>query len=264
MRNLNNNHLTFKDSKKDRINYLRTSLSLIDISNVKRRLKTRGNAAYRPLLTDWEFSYIDSMKFLKRKSDFLSGRLAGKKAVNRLLTKDRVKGEEFLSFNNIEIKRTVTGRPLVFINKASTDLLISITHTEGVAASYVCNKKEFKGIGIDIEKIDKRDKSIIDIAFTTDEIAKFENISENSQYERLYEDITKLWSIKEAVLKSLGVGVNIDLKNIEVVNSNSNDNGTEVRLRDEAKKRFELLGGEGIKVESFQIDEYMTAISWLY
>ena len=68
--------------------------------------------------------------------------------------------------------------------------------------------------------------------------------------------------IKEAVMKSMGVGVNVDLKDIEVVKTQ--DYEAIVSLKNEAMDRFLLLEGKDLKVESTKIEEFMISIACLY
>ncbi len=271
MKNFRDTYYEIKNSHSHSLKFLDSSISFIDISNVKKTLEKKGEGVYKKFLTDWEHSYVDELKIPKRKTDFLSGRMAGKRAVKRHLIKNHGSNKaNSLQFSDIEIKRTVTGRPLVFIKdgssqNGSSEYLISLSHTEGVAASLVCNKNDCKGIGIDIEKIEKRDNSLLDVAFSEEEIAKLKQIiidDPNSSNSRLDEEVSRCWSTKEAVMKSMGVGVNIDLKDIEVVDIGSFQ--PRIRLKNEARDRYELLKGDDVEVESARIDRFMVSIACMY
>ena len=260
-----------RNSHSHTLKFLDSSISFIDISSIKKRLDKLGENAYRKFLTEWEDSYVNGIKIPKRKLDFLAGRMAGKRAVRRHLAKSngRQAANSFM-FHDIEIKRTVTGRPLVFVkdgssNNGSSDFLVSISHTNGVAASLVCNKNDSKGIGIDIEKIEKRDDSLLDVAFTTNEIRRLKQIAmkENGKADsKFVEEISRAWSIKEAVLKSMGVGVNIDLKDIEILEMGSFK--PIINLKGGAQERYNLLEGEDIQVEAAKIENFMVSIACLY
>jgi phosphopantetheine--protein transferase-like protein len=274
MRSFRNTYYDIKEHHNHTLKFLNSSIAFIDINNVKKRMSQKGEHAYDEFLTDWENSYINEIKVPKRKMDFLCGRLAGKRAVRRHLIKnsypsiESVKGHPV--FKDIEIKRTVTGRPLVFIKdglspNGSSEYHVSISHTEGVAASLVSNKMDCKGIGIDIEKIEERDNSLLNVAFTEQEISKLiKSVSEQSGNAKIIfeKNIAKFWSIKEAVMKCMGVGVNIDLKDIEVVDSG--DYNSVVNLKNEAQNRFDLLKGTDLKIESTKIENFMVSIACLY
>ena len=271
MRSFRNTYHEIRDSHSHTLKFLNSSISFIDISTIKKRMDRLGETAYQKYLTEWEHSYLESLKIPKRKLDFLAGRMAGKRAVKRQFAHSSGWSHaNSLKFNDIEIKRTVTGRPLVFIKdgtseNGTSDFWVSISHTAGVAASLVCRKKACKGIGIDIEIIEKRDDSLLGIAFIEEEVRRLRSIAakENGRGEiRFIEEISRAWSIKEAVMKSMGVGVNIDLKDIEVLNIGNF--AADVALRNGALGRFKLLNGEEIQVEAAKIDNFMVAIACLY
>lgn len=271
MRNFRNIYYGIRDSHSHTLKFLNSSISFIDIANMQKRIDKLGEEAYQKYLTEWEHSYLERLKVPKRKLDFLAGRMAGKRAVKRhiALNNGRSHANSF-RFNEIEIKRTVTGRPLVFIKdglskNGSSDFWVSISHTSGVAASLVCNKEDCKGIGIDIEIIEERDMSLLDVAFNDDEIETIKRIAmkENGRSGiRFTEEISKAWSIKEAVMKSMGVGVNIDLKDIRV--KEMGHFIADVELSSGASDRYKLLEGKDIQVEAARIEGFMVSIACLY
>ena len=79
------------------------SLSMVDISNVSTKVERHGYKSYKNLLTDWESTYINNIKIPKRRHDFLSGRLAGKRAIKEHLARNEVFADMDLRFNDIEI-----------------------------------------------------------------------------------------------------------------------------------------------------------------
>jgi holo-[acyl-carrier protein] synthase len=273
MRSFKNTYYDIKQGHNHTLKFLNSSIAFIDAINVQKRLDRRGEHAYDDFLTEWEHTYIHDLKIPKRKMDFLCGRLAGKRAVRRHLLKNYHSsmnaGTEHPPFNDIEIRRTVTGRPVVFIKdgaskNGTSDYYVSISHTEGVAASLVSSKMDCKGIGIDIEKIEERDKSLFNVAFTDLEIEKLKQKISNQSCngDLLDEEIARYWSIKEAVMKSMGVGVNIDLKDIEI--KDTDGYSARVNLRNDAQDRYTLLKGTDLKVESTKIEQFMISIACLY
>ena len=274
MRSFKNTYLEIRHHHDHTLKFLNSSIAFIDINNVLKRLEKKGEHSYDKFLTEWEHSYIENIKIDKRRIDFLCGRLAGKRAVRRHLLKNSgtgpAEGKEYSLFKDIEIRRTVTGRPAVFIKdghgrNGSSEFFISISHTDGVAASLVSNKKNCKGIGIDIEKIESRNSSLLDVAFTDDEKSKLMRHSFKGNGKGntiLEEEIARYWSIKEAVMKSMGVGVNIDLKSIEIIDTF--EYSADVQLKNDALARFNLLEGIDVKAESTRIENFMVSIACLY
>lgn len=274
MRSFRNVYCDIKQGHNHTLKFLNSSIAFIDSLNVQKRIDNKGEHAYDDFLTDWEHSYIHSLKIPKRKMDFLCGRLAGKRAIRRHIVKNYYSslntGIDHLPFKDIEIRKTVTGRPAVFIKdgvsrNGTSDYYVSISHTDGLSASLVSNKMDCKGIGIDAEKIEKRHASLIKVAFTDleKEFLKQKISGQNCNADLILdEEVSRLWSIKEAVMKSMGVGVNIDLKDIEITHIDGYS--AEVNLKNEAHERYTLLKGTDLKVESTKIDRFMISIACLY
>ena len=254
----------FKDITKE---YMGNSfaLSTLDISSIRKRVEQHGNAAYRSLLTEWEYEYFDTRKILKRKCDFLSGRLAGKKAAREYLDSSEIRAGKNLRFNDIEIMRTDTGAPSVHVDDKQSDLLISISHSGTCAVSIVSGEMNYRGIGIDIEHIEKRDISFLDLVFNDGEIAKLEieNKCDSGEFDTgLNENITRCWTIKEAILKSLGLGLNVDLKDIDIIEPDTSN--LHFEIKDEVKSKYDQLKAAYIKVDTFKMDEYVVSISRIH
>ena len=241
------------------------SLSLIDISSINDRLARYGCQVYRNLFAEWESSYIDRIRFLKRRSDFISGRLAGKRAVKEHLVNYGRFNVKTLRFYDVEIRKSNTGKPEVIITNNQTDLLISISHSGAFAASIVCNGMDYKGIGIDIEKIESREESFLNVGFNQSEIEKLKTDNtrgEKKSNSRVDEDITRFWTIKESILKSLGLGLKADLKDIEIIDPDQGSKG--IRMKNDVEQKYVELQGRDLKVKSFSIaDSYMISISCL-
>ncbi len=241
-----------------------TALSMIEISSVRSWADAEGEPGYCSLLSARELACLNSMKVAKRRMDFLSGRIAGKHAVKRLLAaqngarfEEETKG---LRLADIEIRRTVTGAPRVFINDSPGRLRVSISHSPRFAASAVCNGNEYRGIGVDLEKIEKRDESILAVAFRPSEIAA---MRERADKEKTSLDacVTRYWSLKEAALKSMGIGLNVDLKDIEIVEDFSQE--VKLAIENEVRERLRELGSSGVEAKSYLFDGHALSVAYL-
>jgi holo-[acyl-carrier-protein] synthase len=241
------------------------ALALVDIPTIGEIFKRYGSKAYRDLLSRWECAYANTRKIPKRRIDFISGRIAGKHAVGEYLNITKKTEESSPGFNDIEIRKTDTGAPAVNIVNEETDLLISISHSGRYAVSMVTGVMNYRGIGIDVERIEKRDNAFLDIAFSMDEIIKlqreYKNPSGDSE-KGIDEEITRYWTIKESILKSLGIGLNVDLKDIDIVKSDASR--SHFVMRNEVKEKYELLGATDIGVDSIKIDRYIISISYVH
>ena len=237
--------------------------SMIDIASVRSRMAADGERVYHSFLAPAELSYVKNMKIAKRRADFICGRIAGKRAVKRLIDNDRngmpVTRERRSESVDIEIRRTRTGAPRVFFNNEPARVRVSISHSPCYAASAACNGEEYRGIGIDLEKIEPRDTSLLAVAFSTNEISAMRERALKSGGMDM--QITRYWSMKEAVLKSMGAGLNIDLKDIEIVEKK--DGNKHVILSNEAKNRFDELSSHHVEVKDYVLSDHILSIACL-
>ncbi len=230
------------------------SLSRFHIDRVSKILKETGEYEFFDYLSEWELEYLNRLKVSKRKADFISGRLAGKEAVvNYYRDHGREKVPEP---GEITIRRTDTGEPEILLNGDRSDLMISITHSGNIALSLVCGRDEFRGVGIDAEKIEDRDGSFLRIAFSSQEIDQFRS-GGNGSFNK--EKITLFWTLKEAVLKSIGSGLNLNLKDIFISSMGGSDYSVEIYR--EVEKRFAEVCCHGPFVKVYRHGEYMISIS---
>lgn len=144
-------------------------------------------------LSGEEARVYGSLRFPKRRRDFLAGRIAAK----RLLQK--VAG----SFLDWEVLNGPDGRPFVRLRGERFPCSISISHGPEAAG---CALGWSRRVGLDIERIEPRDPAWLDIAFHSSE--------RTPELERSPELQTALWTLKEAVSKLLGTGLSVDLWDI--------------------------------------------------
>ena len=246
-----------QDLKKNRI-----YLARVDIASVRQVIDAGGHERYREHLTDWELGYLENLKVPKRKSEFLSGRLAGKDAVQDLLGELR---DESTSLplpvpGIIEIRRTESGVPEISIDGDVPDIIISISHSGTMALSATGNRKNFKGLGIDLEMVEPRDGSFLHVAFTPREISGIW-LHWNKTRGPAEEIITRHWTIKEAVLKSIGSGLNLNLKEMEILGTAGGE--PEIHLKNQVLKIFHDTGGTGPYVKSYRFGNYIITVSWI-
>jgi phosphopantetheinyl transferase len=149
----------------------------------------------------------------RKYAEWLAGRIAAKDAVRRYLFE---RGHGDIYPVEIEIANDPKGRPHAY-GPFEEDLRISITHKDSYAAAAVSVGVD---CGIDIERVESRDEGFKGLAFTTEEL---ELLPDQSP-----EWLTRLWTAKEAVGKSLGTGMAGDprtlrLSKVENMNLMVND-----------------------------------------
>lgn len=154
----------------------------------------------------------------RRRREWLAGRLTAKDAV-RLLLKDLYQMEACPA--DIEISANEHGQPAVsgeLVAKLGCRLYLSIAHSDEAAVAVVgdCGKG-LRGIGIDIERLDRNHKGLEEAGFTADERSLFDDVPASEREEWLL----RLWCAKEALAKALGQGMmgnplNIVVQDVDV------------------------------------------------
>jgi phosphopantetheinyl transferase len=147
------------------------------------------------LLTKRELKIYEEFKTDKRRDEWLAGRYALKSLATNFFTFD---------IQQMEVRNSPSGKPVLLV-PGGTSLPASLSHRGDYAAAVIALTGE--AIGVDIEIIEPRDKSWAEQSFHKDEISSNSHIFQ-----------TELWAKKEAVLKFLGVGLSIDMRDIRFVN----------------------------------------------
>ncbi len=146
------------------------------------------------LFTSAEIDVLNRFRSEKRRKEWVTGRVAAKEAASEFLRRTPSEPIEILMGNN--------GEPLV-----QEPIFISITHSNGIALALVSEAP----VGVDLEKVEERPDSFLDFYFSEKEkdfISEKDHLATDEQ-------ITALWTAKEAVSKVLGKGGQLNFKTIE-------------------------------------------------
>ena len=174
------------------------------------------------VLSEREQAFFQTLKLPKRKTEWLGGRLALKKALSA------VRG---ISFKEIEVlPQENSGKPSLFIRGEKSLLPFSITHSNGFAVAAVA--PEDKYIGIDLEKIAPRIR-----AWKTDFFHDTELTADSDEF------LTALWTQKEAVVKLLGTGLAINSYDVRCVQGS-------VQFFNRALDIYQSLGSPQISLQT--------------
>lgn len=142
-----------------------------------------------------------SFRFPKRRDEWLLGRYAAKLLVRGL--------PEFssLPYSGIEIQNDAQGAPFLRLtNDGTLPGCLSISHSSGRAFCALTLHPSLR-LGADLELLEPRPESFRRDYFTPGEQALAAAQPEAS---------TLIWSLKEAMLKALGVGLRVDTRKVEV------------------------------------------------
>jgi len=137
---------------------------------------------------------IDYCKKRKNFLESLAGKMAAKKAVNKLF-------ENSIDLSSIEIINSKIGTPEVYLNGKKTEIKCSISHSNKKAVAVACKDNL---VGVDIEEENKNvDDHFMRFVFSDREIRDNENLW------------IEKFCIKEAVIKILNNVKN--MREIEIV-----------------------------------------------
>lgn len=134
-------------------------------------------------------------------------RFAGTRTAVRRLLAERLDCEP----QQIRFGKGVQGKP--FVQEATSDLpVFNVAHSGAHALIAIGDGATLQDIGVDIERCDAAvdAQALMDIAFTPDERADIRAA------ERPADAFYQHWTAKEAVLKTLGVGIADHLQSISI------------------------------------------------
>jgi 4'-phosphopantetheinyl transferase len=174
----------------------------------------------RPAMADWqagrgfdflspeEHNRLAGFRFERRRLEWLLGRRTAKRLLCRCCS--ALAG---VSPEKITIGNRSGGVPYVAIDGGNEiEGHLSISHRDDLAAcAWV--EETVTGLGIDIERIEKRETSFLEDYFTEQEKRFAQALPEPEQ--TLW--VTLGWSVKESALKVLGVGLRADTREVEVL-----------------------------------------------
>ncbi|MBW1879697.1 MAG: polyketide synthase dehydratase domain-containing protein, partial [Deltaproteobacteria bacterium] len=170
-------------------------------------------------LTTAEMGELGMRGSQSRQRDWLAGRIAAKRALSRL-TGARP--------HTIRILEAESGEPVAEIPN-HPEARVSIAHRDGLAVAMAVSRGR---VGIDLEHIERRSSALSEDWFDPSEQTLVGDDPERQ---------TLVWSIKEAVLKALGVGHSLPPR--DVVVRTLGEGGANVELRAAVAEAHQRSGG---------------------
>ena len=201
------------------------TMTVVETAGVQACLRSAevGESPEGWLLPD-ELTELQARGTPKRIADRIAGRIAAKRALSALTGRDPLA---------IRIHALDTGQPVSTLD-GQPGPGISISHSGGRAVALASTTGR---VGVDLEQIEARHPSFVDEWFSAEE------------RELLGDDpvaITTAWAAKEAVLKALGRGMQLNPRQIDV--RAIEDGQVHVVLRDDVAAEHAALGGGPIAV----------------
>jgi 4'-phosphopantetheinyl transferase len=151
-------------------------------------------------LSTEERSAMSTLRFERRRDDWLLGRWTSKKALAMML-------DPALALPRISVLAAADGAPEAFLDGHPLDASLSISHRDGVAVAAV--RDGGRPLGCDIELVEHRAP-----VFALDYLTPGE-LSQLHAWPDVDLAVTVLWSAKESVLKTIRSGLRDDPLSVE-------------------------------------------------
>lgn len=161
------------------------------------------------LLSAVEQRHYWALKSTKRRQDWLLGRWTAKHLLRSVI--EREEGES-PALDELTIFNTPNGAPAVTTG-CPDDFLLSISHRDDQAFCAVSrwshrDRSGIRGLGADIERIERRSSGFVNDYLASEEIAHVPPWPGDTRDQY----VAAIWSAKEATLKALRLGLTVDTR----------------------------------------------------
>jgi 4'-phosphopantetheinyl transferase len=158
------------------------------------------------VLSPSELERFSTFRFPKRQKEWLLGRWTSKTLAHSL------PAYRDYPLDQIEIRNTPKGAPSIHVLGGTTSLdCLTISHSNHLALCAMASGPDLR-VGADLEVVEPRTETFILDYFTPGE----RQIVAGCPAETRAIVVTLIWSVKEAMLKALGVGLRWDTRKVEV------------------------------------------------
>jgi 4'-phosphopantetheinyl transferase len=168
-----------------------------------------------PASTDWmsphERDHLASIRYTKRRDEYVTRRWTTKQAIASVLDLDRV---SHAALARIEIRHRESGAPYVQLDGSTAPVDVSMSDRSGWAVCLVGPPGTMASgtVGVDLEVVEPRTPTFVADYFTPAERAYVAA----RPAERHDELANLIWSAKEAALKVRQVGLRVDTRTVDV------------------------------------------------
>ncbi len=168
-----------------------------------------------PTTLDWltahEREHLGSIRFTKRRTEYLTRRWTTKQSVATVLGLDRT----LESVARVEVRHRDSGAPYVLLDGGPADVDVSMSDRSGWAVCLVGppGSSASGTLGIDLEVVEPRTDAFVADFFTAaehDYVRSLDDVADRHEAANL------IWSAKEAALKVQQVGLRVDTRTVEV------------------------------------------------
>ncbi|XOF33298.1 MAG: 4'-phosphopantetheinyl transferase family protein [Candidatus Electrothrix sp. YB6] len=165
-------------------------LALVDLAQVEYALQDSNGYLERATLSDAEQIYFRKFRYLKRRKEWLGGRIAVKAALQA--------GKKTDDVRQLSVLPNRYGLPIVGGGHGKTiDFSVSISHSGGYAVALAAEGQT--ACGIDLQRISDKLSSLTKYFASDRELTL---LAGQSDYDR-HTWLTMLWAVKECLKKSI-------------------------------------------------------------
>lgn len=159
-----------------------------------------------------QYKQLLSEEEKKQESRFAFDHLRKRFAIRRAVLKEILR--KYISYSPLLFSHTSYGKPFLVENSAQIEF--NMSHSNEIAI-YAITKNV--PIGVDVEYLQKRnfDESLLDLVLSKKEKALFDQLDASSKILQFFTS----WTRKEALVKAIGLGLNIPLPDIEIIEENA-------------------------------------------
>ena len=202
------------------------------------------------MLSDEERQAYDRLRSEERRGEWLAARVAARRVISRYFRDFFGKS---VGLDDIHVTKSDAGKPSAVVETDDFEISIlplpdlALTHSSGLAVAAVTVPECDERLGVDLERIEERTDNFAESYFTDDErqLALPESDGRKATLHTL------LWTVKEAVSKALGVG--LELSTHEIVVTDVRPAGAhwqvDVELRGQAVETLQGIGGGDLVID---------------
>ncbi len=171
------------------------TVTLVDLDQLGKTLQREESCVEKKVLSSAEKVYFKRFKYLKRRKEWLGGRVAAKAAIHAF------SGSAYRDAGQFSILPNEHGRPIAQgtaegLTEEQINFSISISHSKRYAVALAASENS---CGIDLQTISPKLSSLTDHFASDKELALLARQGADQDYDTW---LTMLWTVKESLKKS--------------------------------------------------------------